>query len=171
MFALARYLAVAAFALFAGLSAVHADGRLELAKELMVVQRKAEAFAPLVKQIAKPIRDELKSRFPISDADLDSVVDNVIAALDGEKQDLIDQVAGVFAREFSEDELRELIAYVRDPSGNSGFLQSPTGRKIARLQPAIVKETTALGQAWGGKVGRLAGERVQEELKKRGYRI
>ena len=117
------------------------------------------------------MRAEYLARYPIKEADLDILLDNMIVTFNDEKQVLIDKCAAVYAREFTETELSELIGFVKDPAGNPGFLFSETAKKMIRLQPAIIKETTAFGQVWGAAIGMRVEEQLRTELVKRGIKL
>lgn len=56
---------------------------------------------------------------------------------------LVDSIAVVYARNFTERELNDLLAFYR----------SPTGRRFRELQPTILTESTAIGQRWGMRIG------------------
>ncbi len=64
--------------------------------------------------------------------------------------DLIERVVPVYARYFTAAELDAMIA----------FYQSPTGRKLAEVEPQIAKECMRIGESWG----RDAAERAMNSL-------
>lgn len=69
--------------------------------------------------------------------------------------ELIDLVAPIYAKYYTDDELVQLIA----------FYKSPLGQKLTDKLPAITQESFAAGQEWGKKVG----EKVAGKLKEKGY--
>jgi hypothetical protein len=70
-------------------------------------------------------------------------------------QDLIDLIVPIYARHFSDDEVKQLIA----------FYDSPIGKKLVQEQPLIAKESFQAGQQWGQKIG----TKVMQGLKEKGY--
>lgn len=64
--------------------------------------------------------------------------------------DLIDRVVPVYARYFTSSELDDMIA----------FYQTPTGLKLAEVEPQIAKECMRIGESWG----RDAAERAMNSL-------
>jgi hypothetical protein len=56
---------------------------------------------------------------------------------------LVDSIAAVYAHKFSVRELQEITA----------FYNSPIGRKLVQSQPAIIAESSAIGQRWGARIG------------------
>lgn len=69
--------------------------------------------------------------------------------------ELIDLVAPIYAKYYTDDELVQLIA----------FYKSPLGQKLTDKLPAITQESFAAGQEWGKKIG----EKVAGKLKEKGY--
>jgi len=69
--------------------------------------------------------------------------------------DMINLVVPIYARHFSQPDIRELIK----------FYESPIGRKLVARQPDIVRESMGVGQEWGKQ---MAG-RVIQKLKEKGY--
>lgn len=64
--------------------------------------------------------------------------------------DLIDRVVPVYARYFTASELDDMIA----------FYETPTGRKLAEVEPQLAKECMRIGESWG----RDAAERAMTSL-------
>jgi uncharacterized protein len=67
-------------------------------------------------------------------------------------------IARVYAKHFSHDEVRSLIA----------FYESPLGRKVVETLPAVAQESIAVGTQWGSAHMPAAMQRIQERLKKEG---
>jgi hypothetical protein len=70
-------------------------------------------------------------------------------------RELIELVVPAYERHFTHADIRSLIS----------FYSSPVGRKFVRVQPALVQESMAAGQAWGVQIGK----RLEERLRKAGY--
>jgi len=64
--------------------------------------------------------------------------------------EMIDRVVPIYARYFTSSELDDMIA----------FYQTPTGRKLAEVEPQIAKECMRIGESWG----RDAAERAMASL-------
>lgn len=69
--------------------------------------------------------------------------------------DLITMIAPVYAKHFTEDEIKELIA----------FYKTPVGKKLVEKLPAISQESYSIGETWG----KALGEKVMARLKAAGY--
>lgn len=68
---------------------------------------------------------------------------------------LIDLLAPIYAKYYTDEELLQLIA----------FYKSPLGQKLTEKLPAISQESFVVGQEWGKKIG----EKVTNQLKEKGY--
>ena len=64
--------------------------------------------------------------------------------------EFIDLMVELYARHFTDQEVRDLI----------DFYQTPTGRKTIAVMPTLMQESMEVGAAWGRKVG----ERVAKEV-------
>jgi hypothetical protein len=70
-------------------------------------------------------------------------------------EDFIELIVPVYAKHFSDDEVKELIK----------FYKSPIGQKLIREQPMMVRELMVAGQQWGAQLG----PRIAKRLKEKGY--
>ena len=64
---------------------------------------------------------------------------------------LVDSIAVVYARTFTLEELDALTAFYR----------SPVGQRLRQAQPALVTETSGIGQRWGQRIGAEIGASLQ----------
>ena len=65
--------------------------------------------------------------------------------------DLLEMVIPVYDKHFTEDDIREMIA----------FTKSPIGRKMAEKTPMINVECYQIGAEWGKKIGEKVVARMQ----------
>lgn len=73
-------------------------------------------------------------------------------------KELTDLIVPIYARHFSHDDIKQLIA----------FYNTPIGKKLIALQPQIMQESMAAGQKWGAKIGQRAMKKIQDRKKKQG---
>ena len=69
--------------------------------------------------------------------------------------ELIDLIIPVYAKHFSHDDIKEMIA----------FYESPLGKKITAALPSITQESMKLGELWGRDIA----EKVKQRLVKHEY--
>ncbi len=74
---------------------------------------------------------------------------------------LVDQMASVYARNFTPDEMRQLVAFYR----------SPLGQKFLEKMPTVMQESMLVGQAFGQRIAGELRSRMIEELRKKGHSI
>ena len=70
-------------------------------------------------------------------------------------------MATVYAKKFSEPELKELLAFYR----------SATGKKFVAEISGVLEESFSRTQEWGGKLSEDVVARLRVEMKKRGHAI
>lgn len=70
-------------------------------------------------------------------------------------KELNDRIIPVYDKHFTQEEIRQLIA----------FYSTPIGRKMVHEQPAVAQESMEVGQQWGEELA----ERIFEELHEAGY--
>ena len=66
---------------------------------------------------------------------------------------LVDSIAVLYAKRFSQDELQGILA----------FYQSAVGRRVRELQPSLVTESSAIGQRWGMRIGAEIGAALLQQ--------
>jgi len=66
---------------------------------------------------------------------------------------LVDSIAVLYAKRFTQEELQGILA----------FYQSPVGRRVRELQPGLVTESSAIGQRWGMRLGAEIGASLQQQ--------
>ena len=73
------------------------------------------------------------------------------ARITQEAPHLADSIAVLYARNFSREDLDALAA----------FYKSPVGVKLRGLQPALLTESSGIGQRWGMRIGAEIGAALQ----------
>ena len=72
--------------------------------------------------------------------------------------ELTNEVATLYATSFTDDELKEILA----------FYQSPVGKKLLERQPQVVDSSMKFAQKWANKLSDEVIAKMREEMKKRG---
>jgi hypothetical protein len=73
--------------------------------------------------------------------------------------ELTDEVARLYATNFSEQELKDILA----------FYKSPAGQKLLAQQPKVVDASMKFAQDWANKLSDQVIAKMRDELKKRGH--
>ncbi len=135
--------------------------RIAAAKELMEVAGSAKQFDIVVPLISQQLEAAFINLKPDHAAEIKEVFQVIPEKFSQRKQELLDQIAALYAERLTAAELNEII----------GFYKSPIGAKFVQLQPELVQQSMALGQAWGRKIGEEIDQEVRKELKQRGVSI
>jgi hypothetical protein len=135
--------------------------RLAAAKDLMEATGSAKQFDAILPLLTQQLEGAFVKLRPDQANTIKEVFRLMPERFSQRKQEAFDQVAVVFAQNFTADELKELARFYR----------SPVGAKYVQLQPELFKQSMAIGQAWGRKIGQQIEQEVRQELKQRGVPI
>ncbi len=134
---------------------------LAAAREPVVVMRTAESFKAVMPIIVKNLKPAIVQNRPQVERDYDAIIPLMLESMNARVSEIIDQIAALYARTFTAEELREVTAFYR----------GPTGQKLVEKLPVITQESMMIGQRFGQAVaGELRG-RIVDELRKRGHDI
>jgi uncharacterized protein len=98
---------------------------------------------------------------PEVEKDYDALVPVLLGAMTARLDEMIDKIAGIYARKFSAAELKEV----------ANFYRGPTGQKFVQQLPGIMQESMVIGQQFGQQFAADLQKRMIEELRKKGHNI
>lgn len=131
------------------------------ARELLIAMRFADQFRATFPMVMQSLKPAIVQNRPELERDFDATVPLLLDAMNPRLNDATEQMASIYALNFTADELRDL----------TGFFRTPTGEKYLQKFPAIVQQSIALGQRFGQSVAPEMQNRMIEELRKRGHKI
>ena len=126
---------------------------LAAARELIVTMRAADYF--------KTILPAIVQNRPQVERDYDAIMPLMLDSMNARVSEIIDQVAALYARNFTAAELNEVVAFYR----------GPTGQKFIQKLPLITQESMVIGQRFGQSIAAELRSRIVDELRKRGHDI
>ena len=126
---------------------------LAAARELIVTMRAADYF--------KTIMPTIVQNRPQVERDYDAIMPLMLDSMNARVSEIIDQVAALYARNFTAAELNEVVAFYR----------GPTGQKFIQKLPLITQESMVIGQRFGQSIAAELRSRIVDELRKRGHDI
>ena len=136
-------------------------GALAAAKELVVVKGAAAMFNPLVPGVI----ESAKNSFLPTNPQLAKPLNDIALALRKEYEtrsgEVVDEVARVYAAHFTEQELKDIIA----------FYKTPTGRKLLAEEPRVLEDGMKAAQSWATQFSDVVVERFRVEMKKKGFNL
>jgi uncharacterized protein len=134
---------------------------LAAARELIQVMKATDQLKVLLPNIFAALKPAIVQNRPEVAKHFDAIVPMMTNAAIRRVDLFAELLAGVYARNFSADELHDLIAFYR----------TPTGQKLVARQPVIMRESLAAGREFGQELTRDLKQQIIDELRKRGDNI
>jgi hypothetical protein len=134
---------------------------MQAARELVIVSRATDRVRTLLPQLMQAIKPAIVQNRPAVERDYDITIGAVMDAALARIGDLTDAFAVIYARNFTAQELRDITAFYR----------TPTGVKLLEKTPVITQESLAAGQRFGQSIAGEMQKRMIEELRKKGHNI
>lgn len=125
-----------------------------LADQLVQITGVARLFDSLLPNIADEAKNSFIRANPQMQLGIIAVVDKVAVEMVARRLELDRYLARVWASGFSDDEMRDLIA----------FYNSETGKKFAAVHAQLLAVQTAAAEEWAASVAADLDRRVREEL-------
>lgn len=136
-------------------------GSLALAKELIIETKIAEHIKLIVPAFLQQMKPQIAKGNPLIERDIDALMPFLTSALSDHLDTFLNSAAQIYAKEFSADELKEVLAFYR----------TPTGRRLVEKLPGVMMKIQAASEQFGQSVAGEAVGRLKEELRKRGHNI
>ena len=146
----ASFISVSSSAIAQEISASH----ISAAKRAMTASRSTERLDQILPQMAQEAKAEFIRNRPDQEAELSAVVDDAAISVAGRRGDLENEVALIFAKVFSEEELVVI----------ADFYSSEAGQKFLKESPIVIREMQAASRVWANGLRRDLGAAIQEKL-------
>ena len=117
---------------------------LEAARKAITASRSSERLDDILPQIAEEAKAELIRTNPDKEAVLIEIVDGVAISFAGRRADLENEIAQIFAKVFTEEELNQI----------SEFYSSEAGQKFLKESPIVLREMGNAARVWAGGLKR-----------------
>jgi uncharacterized protein len=121
----------------------------------MGVDKQLETMIPLMMQ---SMRGVVLQQRPSAQKELDAALAALSEKFSARRQELVDQMADLYAERLPADDMKAMIA----------FFGSAAGKRFVSMQPELMREGAVIGQKWGAKIGQEVEVELRQELKKRG---
>ena len=132
------------------------------ARELVSTMRLSDQLKALMPMIMNSMKAAmLAGRSPEFVRDFEAFVPKLMAEFDNRTGEFTGVLATVYAANFTAQELRDMTAFYR----------TPTGQKMLERLPTVMQQSMQLGQTYGKKIGDEVMQRMIEELRKKGHNI
>jgi hypothetical protein len=134
---------------------------LAAAKEILTMKNANAMYASAVPNIVDQTKNALLQSNLNYQKDLNEVAIIVAKNLAGKEQEIGDGMAKIYANEFTEQELKDLVT----------FYKSPLGQKLLATEPRAIQFSMSFMNQWGQVFAQTVNEQFRAEMKKRGKEI
>src|SRR3954454_5444438 len=131
------------------------------AKEILTMKNASAMYGNAVLGIVEQTKNTLLQSNLNLQKDLNEVAAIVAKSLAGREHEIGDGMAQVYANQFSEQELKDLVT----------FYKSPLGQKLLSAEPRAVQLSMSYMQQWAAHFGETVNGQFRAEMKKRGKEI
>ena len=131
------------------------------AKELLTLKNASAVYADAVPSMVAQTKNTLLQSNLNLQKDLNEVAAIVAKNLAGREKEMGDGMAQIYASEFTEQELKDLVT----------FYKSPLGQKLITAEPRAIQGSMGFMQKWAQGFADLVNGQFRAEMKKRGKDI
>jgi uncharacterized protein len=131
------------------------------AKELITVTGATSLFTPLIAGVVEQAKVLYLQQNPALAKDLNEISTRMRTDLQLRFVELTDEIARLYAANFTEQELKDILA----------FYKTTAGKKLLVEQPKIVDSSMKFAQDWATKLSDQVVAKMRDELKKRGHAL
>lgn len=137
-----------------------APGALAAATELVKLTGASALFEPLIAGVVEQAKNTYLQQDPTGlSRDLNEITVKMRADLAPRFSELSGAIANFYATSFTEQELKEILA----------FYKSPVGAKMIKQQPVVADNSMQFAQDWANKLSDEVMGKMRDELKKKGH--
>jgi hypothetical protein len=131
------------------------------AKEILTMKNASAMYANAVPSIVQQTKQTLLQNNLNYQKDLDEVAVIVAQTFAGKEKEIGDGMAQVYANEFTEQELKDLVA----------FYKSPLGQKLLLAEPRAIQFSMSYMNQWAQNFAEQCNAQFRAEMRKRGKQI
>src|ERR1700676_576429 len=131
------------------------------AKEILAMKNASAMYANAVPNIVQQTKDALLQSNLNYQKDLNEVAVVVAQKLAGREKEIGEGMAKVYANEFSEQELKDLVT----------FYKSPLGQKLLSTEPRAIQFSMSYMNQWAQQFAETVNGEFRAEMRKRGKEI
>ena len=131
------------------------------AKEIVTVTGATALFNPLVAGVVEQAKLLFLQQNPGLAKDLNEIATKMRSDLAPRFSELVNEVARNYAVNFTEPELKDVLA----------FYKTPAGKKLLSEQPKVVDASLKFAQTWANTLTDQVIAKMREELKKKGHAL
>jgi hypothetical protein len=131
------------------------------AKEILAAKNAGAMYASAVPNIVQQTKEQLLQTNLNYQKDLNEVAVIVAQTFAGKEKEIGDGMALVYANEFTEQELKDLVTFYR----------SPLGQKLLSAEPRAIQFSMSFMNQWAQNFAETVNAQFRAEMRKRGKQI
>lgn len=131
------------------------------AKEIVAITGATTLFNPLIPGVVEQAKNLFLQQNPGLAKDLNEITAKMRSDLAPRFQELVNDVAKNYATSFTEQELKDILA----------FYKTPAGAKLISDQPKVVDASLKFAQTWANTLSEQVIAKMRDELKKKGHAL
>ena len=131
------------------------------AKEILAMKNASAMYASAVPNIVQQTKDQLMQSNINYQKDLNEVAVVVAQKLAGREKEIGEGMATVYANEFTEQELKDIVS----------FYKSPLGKKLLASEPRAIQFSMSYMKQWAQVFSETVNGEFRAEMRKRGKEI
>ncbi|RYX86592.1 MAG: DUF2059 domain-containing protein [Bradyrhizobiaceae bacterium] len=131
------------------------------AKEILQMKNASAMYANAIPNMVQRVKDSLLQSNLNYQKDLNEVAVVVAQANAGRDKEIGEQMARIYASDFTEAELKDLTA----------FYKSPLGQKLLKMEPQSISASVNYMQQWAQQFAEQVNGQFRAEMRKRGKEI
>jgi uncharacterized protein len=159
------FAAVLAAAIGAGSAPARAQepsaGAVAMAREIIVLKGGNVLFERIVPGVIENAKNTFVPTNPQLAKPLNEVAELLHKEFEPKRAEIVTEAARVFAQRFTEQELKDIVAFYR----------SPAGKKLAVEEPVTIDQSMRRAQTWADDLSEKVMARFRAEMKKKGYNL
>jgi hypothetical protein len=134
---------------------------IALAKEILSAKHVSTIYDEAIPGLVQRVKNALLQSNLNYQKDLNEVAIKIAKELNGREKEIGDEMAKIYAGEFTEAELKELAAFYR----------SPVGKKSIEQEPKAFNASRQFMDVWAQKVAEEINSKFRAEMRARGKEI
>jgi uncharacterized protein len=131
---------------------------MQAARDLLTVKNVAQVYVNAVPSIIQRTKDQFLANNLSYQKDLNEVAVTVAKDMTGKEKDIGEQMAKIYANDFTEQEMKDLTT----------FYKSPLGQKLLTMEPNAIQASMMYMNQWAQGFSEAVANEFRAEMKKRG---
>jgi len=132
-----------------------------MARQLIDIKGASKMYDPVLVGIILRVRDTFMQTNPMLSNELNAVAQQLRREFQPRLDALKEQVAKFYASRFTEQELKDVLA----------FYKSPLGVKLVVVEPEFLDQSMAYADKWAGELADEILAKMRTEMRKKGHEL